>query len=147
MIGAAQIRSTHAHHHQYKSDRCVWFSAIQPVRLLVLTRAYQPWYSIFLTQQTSTSRVYQSRNRSANRKMITYHHHSGSLASCIHRPCEARVGDRIYGCTVVPWTDCSCCIALHACAARPDRIHLYRLSTATNTLHCQKECDRCVCES
>jgi len=28
--------------------------------------------------------------------------------------------------------------ALHACAARPDRIHLYRLSTTTNMLHAKK---------
>ena len=40
---------------------------IHPVRLLVSARAYQPWYSIFLSQQTSTSRAYQPRNQPANR--------------------------------------------------------------------------------
>ena len=38
----------------------------QPVRLLVLARAYQPRYSVFLSQQTSTSRTYQPRNQLAN---------------------------------------------------------------------------------
>ena len=40
---------------------------IQPVRLLVSARAYQPANSVFLSQQTSTSRAYQPRNQPANR--------------------------------------------------------------------------------
>jgi len=36
------------------------------VRLLVSARAYQPVNSIFLSQQISISRVYQSRNRPTN---------------------------------------------------------------------------------
>ena len=40
---------------------------IQPVRLLVLARAYQPWYNIFLSQQTSINRAYQARNQPTNR--------------------------------------------------------------------------------
>ena len=40
---------------------------IQSVRLLISVRAYQPANSIFLSQQTSISRTYQSRNQPANR--------------------------------------------------------------------------------
>ena len=40
---------------------------IQPVRLLVSARAYQPANSVFLSQQTSTSRAYQPRNQPANK--------------------------------------------------------------------------------
>jgi len=38
----------------------------QPVRLLVSAVAYQPWYNIFLSQQTSTSQAYQPKNQPAN---------------------------------------------------------------------------------
>ena len=38
---------------------------VQPVRLLVSARVYQPWYSIFLSQQTSISRAYQHQNQPA----------------------------------------------------------------------------------
>ena len=45
----------------------------QPVRLLVSARAYQPANSVFLSQQTSISRVYQPRNQPANMpKVNTY---------------------------------------------------------------------------
>ena len=40
---------------------------IQPVRLLVSARAYQSANSVFLSQQTSTSRTYQPRNQPTNR--------------------------------------------------------------------------------
>ena len=43
------------------------FEDIQPVRLLVSAKAYQLANSIFLSQQTSTSRTYQPRNQPANR--------------------------------------------------------------------------------
>jgi len=39
----------------------------EPVRLLVSARAYQPANSVFLSQQTSTSRAYQPKNQLANR--------------------------------------------------------------------------------
>jgi len=39
----------------------------QHIRLLVAAIAYQPWYSVFLSQQTSTRQAYQSRNQPANR--------------------------------------------------------------------------------
>ena len=39
---------------------------VQPVRLLVSVRAYQPTNSVFPSQQTSTSRAYQPRNQPAN---------------------------------------------------------------------------------
>ena len=43
---------------------------IQSVRLLISVRAYQPANSIFLSQQTSTSRTYQSINQPANKPNI-----------------------------------------------------------------------------
>jgi len=42
----------------------------QLVRLLVSVRTYESANSIFLSQQTSTSRAYQPRNKPANRLMI-----------------------------------------------------------------------------
>ena len=45
-------------------------SDIQPVRLLVSVRAYQPANSAFLSQQTSISRAYQPRNQPANRPIV-----------------------------------------------------------------------------
>jgi len=45
---------------------------IQSVRLLISVRAYQPANSIFLSQQTSISRTYQSRNQPANRPIDSY---------------------------------------------------------------------------
>ena len=42
-------------------------SLIQPVRLLVLIRAYQAANNIFLSYQTSTSQAYQPRSQPADR--------------------------------------------------------------------------------
>jgi len=39
--------------------------------LVVSAKAYQPWYSIFLSQQTSTSQAYQPRNQPASRLMLS----------------------------------------------------------------------------
>ena len=48
---------------------------MQRVRLLVSARAYQPANNIFLSQQTSISRTYQSRNQPA-KKLIASSMHS-----------------------------------------------------------------------
>ena len=45
-------------------------SIIQLIRLLVSARTYQPANSVFLSQQTSTSRAYQPRNQPANRLIV-----------------------------------------------------------------------------
>ena len=45
---------------------CVWFLT----RSLVSVRAYQSANSIFLSQQASTSQVYQPRNQPANRLVV-----------------------------------------------------------------------------
>ena len=52
---------------------CIHFTSsvhIQPVRSLVSARAYQPANSVFLSQQTSTSRAYQPRNQPTNKPII-----------------------------------------------------------------------------
>jgi len=46
----------------------------QLVRLLVSVSAYQSGNSIFLSQQTSTSRAYQPRNQPANRPPMPRRH-------------------------------------------------------------------------
>ena len=46
---------------------CTSSNLIQLVRLLVSVRAYQAVNSVFLSQQISTSRVYQSRNQRTGR--------------------------------------------------------------------------------
>ena len=49
------------------------YDYFQPVRLLVLARAYQPWYSIFLSQRTSTSRAYQPSKQADCMMLIRLH--------------------------------------------------------------------------
>ena len=69
---------------------------IQPVRLLVSARAYQTANSIFLSQQTSTSRAHQPRNQPANRptgaRPVTHGRH-GSMA---RRSSSLRAGQALH---------------------------------------------------
>ena len=51
----------------------------QYVRLLVLARTYQSVNSVFLSQQTSTSRAYQSRNQPANMLIIEFQNHLANI--------------------------------------------------------------------
>ena len=66
----------------------IFLRGIQHVRLLVSARAYQPANSVFLSQQTSTSRAYQPRNQPTNRPIDSYFSYSilfpYSHALCIY---------------------------------------------------------------